>query len=48
MAIKLLEKCIAIDPKNPEYYIHSRAVYEALGNQSMVNEMNRKLKDLDE
>jgi tetratricopeptide (TPR) repeat protein len=48
MAIKLLEKCIAIDPRNPEYYMHSKAVYEALGNQSMVNEMNRKLEELDE
>jgi tetratricopeptide (TPR) repeat protein len=48
MAIKLLEKCIAIDPKNPEYYRHARAVYEALGNQSMVNEMNRKLEELDD
>ncbi len=48
MAIKLLEKCIAIDPRNPEYYMHSKAVYEALGNQSMVNEMNRKLEDLDD
>jgi tetratricopeptide (TPR) repeat protein len=47
-AIVLLDKCIAIDPKNPEYYIHSKAVYIALGNQSMVNEMNRKLEELDD
>jgi len=48
MAIKLLKKCIAIDPRNPEYYMHSKAVYEVLGNQSMVNEMNRKLEELDD
>ena len=48
MAIKLLEKCIAIDPKNPEYYRHARAVYTALGNQSMVNEMNRILEELND
>lgn len=47
-ALKVLRKCIEIDPKNKEYYEHSKACYEALGNENMANDMQLKINELEE
>lgn len=44
--IVLLEKAMKIDPKNSEYYVHARTIYQALGNTTMANEMSLKIKEL--
>lgn len=44
-ALKILNKCIAIDPNGKDYYEHAKACYEALGNKNMANEMQQKKMD---
>lgn len=45
-ALKILNKCIEIDPSGEDYYKHAKACYEALGNSNMANEMQQKLDKL--
>lgn len=40
-AISWLNKAIELDPKNIEYYVHSKAVYQKLGNQTLANDMQQ-------
>ncbi len=47
-AIKILNKCIDIDPKGEVYYRHAIACYEALGNITMINIMQQKLDNLND
>lgn len=47
-ALKILNKCMEIDPSNLEYYEHAKAVFMALGNQTMVNDMQKKIDRLNE
>jgi tetratricopeptide (TPR) repeat protein len=46
-ALKLLDQCMAMDPKNPEYYRHAKEIFLAIGNQTMANEMQTKINQLD-
>lgn len=45
-AIKILNKCIEIDPNGEDYYRHAKACYEALDNRTMANAMQQKLDKL--
>ena len=45
-ALKILNKCIEIDPNGSDYYKHAKACYEALGNSNMANEMQQKINRL--
>jgi len=45
-ALDWLNKAIAIDPRNIEYYVHSKAVYQKLGNQTLANEMQQTIDKL--
>lgn len=45
-ALKILNKCMEIDPNGQDYYKHAKACYEALGNTNMANEMQQKLDKL--
>ena len=45
-ALKILNKCMQLDPKGKEYYTHAIACYVALENTNMANEMQQKLDKL--
>ncbi|MEY2924853.1 MAG: hypothetical protein RLZZ337_1401 [Bacteroidota bacterium] len=45
-ALDWLNKAIAIDPNNKEYYVHSKAVYQKLGNLTLANEMQKIIDQL--
>ena len=45
-ALKILNKCIQLDPKGKDYYTHAIACYVALENTNMANEMQQKLDKL--
>jgi tetratricopeptide (TPR) repeat protein len=45
-ALKLLDKCMEINPKNPEYYIHAKEIFETMGNKTMANQMQDKINKL--
>lgn len=47
-ALKLLDRCMEIDPKNPEYYRHAKLIFVEIGNLTMANEMQQKINSLDE
>jgi tetratricopeptide (TPR) repeat protein len=47
-ALKILDKCMEMDPKNPEYYEHAKAIFIELGNTTMANEMQSKIDKLNE
>ena len=45
-ALKILNKCMQLDPNGKDYYIHAIACYVALENTNMANEMQQKLDKL--
>ena len=45
-ALRILNKCIQLDPMGEDYYIHAIACYVALENTNMANEMQQKLDKL--
>jgi len=45
-ALKLLDKCMEIDPKNPEYYILAKEIFLTLGNQTLANSMQLEIDEL--
>jgi tetratricopeptide (TPR) repeat protein len=45
-ALKVLNKCMQLDPKGKDYYTHAIACYVALENTNMANEMQQKLDKL--
>ena len=47
-ALRLLDKCMEIDPKNPEYYRHAKLIFIEIGNQTMANDMQQKIDALNE
>lgn len=47
-ALRILDQCMEIDPKNPEYYIHAKTIFETIGNLTMANEMQLKIDRLNE
>ena len=47
-ALRILDMCMEIDPKNPEYYIHAKTIFETIGNLTMANEMQLKIDRLNE
>jgi len=46
-ALKLLDQCMEIDSKNPEYYRHAKEIFIEMGNQTMANEMQSKIDFID-
>ena len=47
-ALKILNKCMAIAPESTEYYKHAKEIFETMGNQTMANEMQIKIDELNE
>lgn len=47
-ALKILNKCMEIDPKSTEYYRHAKEIFETMGNRTMANEMQNKIDKLNE
>ena len=47
-ALKFLNMCMAIAPENTEYYKHAKEIFETMGNQTMANEMQSKIDELNE
>ena len=47
-ALELLNRCMEIDPKNPEFYIHAKEVFLEMGNTTMANDMQEKINKLNE
>ena len=47
-ALKILNKCMVIAPESTEYYKHAKEIFETMGNQTMVNEMQIKIDELNE
>ena len=45
-ALDWLNKAISSDPKNKEYYVHAKAVYQKLCNQTLANQMQQKIDQL--
>lgn len=46
-ALKILRKCIEIDPGNKTYYEHAKSCYVALSNENMANQMQLKINELE-
>lgn len=42
-ALKILDKCMEIDPKNPEYYRHAKEIFLEMGNETMARDMQDKI-----
>lgn len=47
-ALKILDRCMEIDPQNPEYYRHAKEIFLAVGNKTMARNMQDKIDELNE
>lgn len=45
-ALDWLNNAIAMDPRNRDYYVHAKAVYQKLGNQTLANQMQQHIDQL--